>query len=45
MNPAEILLRADCSDDLTVDSDNGFAAEINRKINLFALKFGRNGDL
>ena len=45
MNPAEVLLRADCSDDLTVDSDNGFAAEINRKINLFALKFGRNGDL
>ena len=45
MNPAEVLLRADCSDDLTVDSDNGFAAEINRKINLFALKFSRNGDL
>ena len=30
MNPACILSGADCTDDLTVDTDNGFAAEINR---------------
>ena len=45
VNPAEVFLRADCADDLTVDSDNCLAAEINRKIHLFALKFGGYGNL